>query len=141
MRIMGLDIGTKRIGVAISDDLGLTAQGVAVIHREKEKAIDRIQSLAQEYQVGKIVVGLPRNMNGTMGERGEEVLRFGKKLSAKLSLPVLFWDERLTTLAAERVLISADVSRKKRKQVVDQLAATLILQNYLDSQGGFANDR
>ncbi|CCQ93310.1 putative Holliday junction resolvase [[Clostridium] ultunense Esp] len=141
MRIMGLDVGEKRIGVAISDELGFTAQGVEVIPNQGEKGFSRIKELAEMYQVERIVVGLPKNMNGTIGERGEETLRFGKRIGEFLSLPILFWDERLTTVAAERALISADVSRKRRKQVVDKLAATLILQNYLDSQGGLKNDR
>lgn len=141
MRMMGIDIGTKRIGVAISDELGFTAQGVEVIHRDKGKVLERIKELAMAYRVERIVVGLPKNMNGTVGERGEEALRFGRKLETALSLPVVFWDERLTTVMAERTLISADVRRKKRKQVVDQLAATFILQNYLDSQGGKTNER
>ncbi len=138
---MGLDVGEKRIGVAISDELGFTAQGVEVIPNQGEKGFSRIKELAEMYQVERIVVGLPKNMNGTIGERGEETLRFGKRIGEFLSLPILFWDERLTTVAAERALISADVSRKRRKQVVDKLAATLILQNYLDSQGGLKNDR
>lgn len=141
MRMMGIDIGSKRIGVAISDELGYTAQGVEVIHRDKGRVLERIKELAKAYRVERIVVGLPKNMNGTVGERGEEALRFGRKLEAALSLPVVFWDERLTTVMAERTLISADIRRKKRKQVVDQLAATLILQNYLDSQGGKTNER
>lgn len=136
MRLMGLDVGTKTIGVAVSDELGLTAQGVEVIRRQGEQDFDRLRSLAMQYQVGKIVVGLPKNMNGTIGERGEQCLTFGKYIEERLQIPVVFWDERLTTMAAERTLLSADISRKKRKSVIDKMAAMLILQNYMDAQGG-----
>jgi putative Holliday junction resolvase len=136
LRLMGLDVGTKTIGVAVSDELGLTAQGVEVIRRQGEQDFDRLRSLALQYQVGKIVVGLPKNMNGTIGERGEQCLTFGKYIEERLQIPVVFWDERLTTMAAERTLLSADISRKKRKSVIDKMAAMLILQNYMDAQGG-----
>lgn len=132
---MGLDVGDKTIGVAVSDELGWTAQGVETIKRQsKEKDFARLQELIAQYQVEAIVVGLPKNMNGTIGPRAEMCQSFGKLLQEKTSLPVHMWDERLTTMAAERMLISADVSRQKRKTVIDKMAATLILQGYLDAK-------
>lgn len=134
MRIMGLDYGDKKIGVAVSDELGWTAQGVDVIKRRQPSAdMDRIADYVRTYDVSEIVVGLPKNMNGTIGPRGEQCIEFAKQLSQTLSLPVHLWDERLSTVSAERTLLEADVSRKKRRQVVDKLAASLILQTYLDS--------
>ncbi|WP_432401086.1 Holliday junction resolvase RuvX [Wukongibacter sp. M2B1] len=134
MRIMGLDVGDKTVGVAVSDLLGLTAQGVETIIRTSNKvAINRIRELIAEKDIKKIVVGLPKNMNGSLGPQGEKVLSFVKKLEAKVDIEVVFQDERLTTVAAEKMLISADVSRKKRKKVIDKVAAVYILQGYLDS--------
>lgn len=134
MRIMGLDYGDRRIGVAISDAFGWTAQGVETIERRKEgEEFHRIGELAKEHEVEAIVVGLPKNMNGTIGPRGEICMAFAEDLRSKLNLPVHLWDERLTTVSAHRTLLEADVSRKKRKDVVDKMAAGLILQNYLDS--------
>jgi len=134
-RILGLDLGEKTIGVAVSDEMGWTAQGVETIRREsKEKDLARLQTLIDQYQVGEIVVGLPKNMNGTIGPRGESCQAFASLLAERTSLPVHLWDERLTTMAAERMLIAADVSRQKRKKVIDKMAATLILQGYLDAR-------
>lgn len=134
-RLLGLDVGDKTIGVAVSDELGWTAQGVETIKRQsREKDLARIKELIARYQVGAIVVGLPKNMNGTIGPRAELCQAFGKLLEERTSLPVHMWDERLTTMAAERMLISADVSRQKRKTVIDKMAATLILQGYLDAK-------
>lgn len=134
-RVLGLDVGDKTIGVAVSDELGWTAQGVETIKRQsKEKDFARLHELIAHYQVGAIVVGLPKNMNGTIGPRAEMCQAFGKLLEERTSLPVHMWDERLTTMAAERMLISADVSRQKRKTVIDKMAATLILQGYLDAK-------
>lgn len=135
MRTMGLDYGSKTVGVAISDGLGLTAQGIETIHYAQHKQheiYERLEALIKEYEVSKIVVGLPKHMNNSIGERGEASQRFAKSLTKRLNLPVELVDERLTTVSAERMLISADVSRKKRKTVIDKMAATLILQNYLD---------
>lgn len=133
MRIMGLDVGNKRIGVALSDPLKLTAQGHCVIERRSlDTDMNRITAICREYQVGIIVVGLPLNMNGTEGPKALEVRTFARKLQNCSGLPVEFYDERLTTKSAERLLINADVSRKKRKQVIDKLAAVNILQYYLD---------
>lgn len=138
MRILGLDYGTKTTGVAISDPFGWTAQGVEIIRRNDENnlkdTINRIAQLCEQYQVEKIVLGFPKNMNNTIGERGEKTLEFKEKLEKKIKLPVILWDERLTTAAAESMLISADISRQKRKKVVDKIAAAIILQNYLDAQ-------
>jgi len=137
LRIMALDVGDRRIGVAVSDELGWTAQGVGVVERHRDgREIEEIERLVREREVSEIVVGLPRNMNGTIGPRGEICMAFADLLRGKLQLPVHLWDERLTTAAAERTLLEADVSRKKRRQVVDKLAATLILQHYLDSKAG-----
>lgn len=133
LRIMGLDIGDKTIGVAISDPLGWTAQGIDMLTRTNtDEDIERIGELVCRYQVERIVVGLPRNMNGTIGPQGEKVLAFAKDIDDRIPVEVVTWDERLTTAAAERMLINADVSRQKRKKVIDKLAATFILQGYLD---------
>lgn len=135
MRIMGLDYGDKTIGVAISDEFGWTAQGVEVIRRKSpEHDWDRLRQLVNEYAVEEIVVGLPKNMNGTIGPRGEICIEFAEILRDKLQMTVGLWDERLTTVSAQRTLIEADVSRKKRKLVVDKMAAALILQGFLDSK-------
>jgi len=135
MKIMGLDYGDRRIGVAVSDSLGWTAQGLETIERRKEGSeFERIAELVKQHEVEEIVVGLPKNMNGTIGPRGEICMTFAEDLRAKLNLPVHLWDERLTTVSAQRTLLDADVSRKKRKDVVDKMAASLILQNYLDSK-------
>ncbi|MFF2480480.1 Holliday junction resolvase RuvX [Paenibacillus sp. NPDC058071] len=135
MRIMGLDYGDRNIGVAVSDAFGWTAQGTGVVQKRRDGSeMDRIAELVQEHEVTEIVVGLPKNMNNTIGPRGEISIAFAEQLQKQLNLPVHLWDERLTTVSAERTLLEADVSRKKRKLVVDKMAATLILQNYLDSK-------
>lgn len=137
MRVMGLDFGSRTVGVSISDALGWTAQGLETIsykpHTE-EKIYSRLSELAADYEVTKLVVGLPKNMNNTEGERSTASRRFAEELENRLGLPVVLWDERLTTMAAERTLLEADVSRKKRKKVIDKMAAVLILQGYLDRQ-------
>lgn len=137
LRILGLDFGAKTTGVAVSDAMGWTAQGLEIIRRKDENAlketISRIMELCHTYQVEKIVLGLPKNMNNTLGERAEKTLAFKAKLESKLSIPIEIWDERLSTVSAENILLEADVSRKKRKKVIDKLAATIILQGYLDS--------
>jgi putative Holliday junction resolvase len=133
-RVMGLDIGEKRIGIAISDPLGFTAQGHSVYaRRQEEEDVEYLAGLAKEKQVSRIVYGLPRNMNGTEGPQAEKVRAFAALVSASVpDITAAFWDERLTTVAAHRVMIEADMSRGKRKKKVDQLAAVLILQGYLD---------
>ncbi|MCC3378873.1 Holliday junction resolvase RuvX [Paenibacillus farraposensis] len=134
MKVMGLDYGDRRIGVAVSDAFGWTAQGLEVIERRGDNSeLGKIADLIRDLEIGEVVVGLPKNMNGTVGPRGEICIEFANQLKELLGLPVHLWDERLTTRSAERALLEADVSRKKRKQVVDKLAASLILQNYLDA--------
>ncbi|WP_054635525.1 Holliday junction resolvase RuvX [Thalassobacillus sp. C254] len=138
MKVLGIDLGTRRIGIAVSDAMGWTAQGVETIHlkdEDVETSFPRIKELIKEYEITKIVVGLPKNMNGTIGPRGEQCQEYAQSLEKEVSLPVVMYDERLTTQAVERTLISADVSRKKRKQVVDKMAAVMILQGYLDQHG------
>ncbi|MBT2754628.1 Holliday junction resolvase RuvX [Mesobacillus foraminis] len=137
MRTMGLDVGTKTVGIALSDELGWTAQGLETLkinEEENEFGFDQLGKIIKEHQVSKVVVGLPKNMNGTIGPRGEACQRFAKEIENLFGLPVILWDERLTTMAAERVLLEADVSRKKRKKVIDKMAAVMILQGYLNSQ-------
>ena len=132
-RIMGLDIGDKTIGVAVSDLMGMTAQGIKTIKRtSKKNDIEEIKQIIKEIQVNLIVSGLPKNMNGTVGPQGEKVQKFCELIKEETGLEIEFWDERLTTVAAEKTLITADVSRKKRKNVIDMMAAVLILQGYLD---------
>lgn len=136
MRIMGLDVGSKTVGVAISDPLGFTAQGLEIIKTDEESGnfgFDRLAELVKEYKVDKFVVGLPKNMNNTSGPRVEASQVYGDKITELFNLPVEYQDERLTTVQAERMLVEqADISRGKRKKVIDKLAAQLILQNYLD---------
>lgn len=134
-RIMGLDVGDKTIGVALSDPLGWTAQGLETIQRVGiKKDLQRLGEIIEEYNVNRIVVGLPKNMNGSIGFQGKKVLQFNKRLGKRFNdIAIIQWDERMTTIAAERTLISADVSRKKRKKVIDKIAAVYILQGYLDS--------
>lgn len=135
MRKMALDVGDKTIGVAISDLMGWTAQGLETIRRTSNKAdINRIIEIINEKEINEIVIGLPKNMNGTIGPQGEKVMKFIDKLNKKIDIKISLWDERLTTVAAEKMLISADVSRKKRKTVIDKVAAVYILQSYLDSK-------
>lgn len=136
MRIMGLDVGSKTVGVAISDPLGFTAQGVEIIpinEAKGELGFQRLGELVEAYKVDKFVVGLPKNMNNTSGPRVEASQAYGTQISELFQLPVDYQDERLTTVQAERMLVEqADISRGKRKKVIDKLAAQLILQNYLD---------
>lgn len=137
MRVLGLDLGTKTLGVAVSDELGWTAQGIETIPIDEEKkqfGLKRLREIIAEYNVDTIVLGFPKNMNGTVGPRGEASERFAALLKREFSLPVILWDERLSTMAAERMLIAADVSRQKRKKVIDKMAAVMILQSYLDSK-------
>jgi putative Holliday junction resolvase len=137
MRILGLDVGSKTVGIAMSDELGWTAQGLKTLKINEEKnqfGFDEIGQLIKEYQVSQVVVGLPKNMNGTIGPRGEASQFYAHELEERFAVATVLWDERLTTMAAERVLLEADVSRKKRKQVIDKMAAVMILQGYLDSK-------
>ncbi len=131
---MGLDLGTKTIGVAVSDESRITAQPIGVIKRVSfEKDLIALDELVEKYQITEIVLGLPVNMNGTMGEKSQAAMRFRDRLADRTGLPVGVWDERLSTAAVNRVLIDGDMSRAKRKGVVDKLAASYILQGYLDS--------
>ena len=135
-RILGLDVGEKTIGMALSDELKWTAQGVMTMRREgRKKDIPALLEFVAAHDVEEIVIGLPKNMNDTIGEQAESVMKFAKRLEAQLPrMKIALWDERLTTVAANHLLLEADVSRKKRKQVVDTLAAALILQGYLDAR-------
>ncbi|MCI5944215.1 MAG: Holliday junction resolvase RuvX [Eubacterium sp.] len=136
-RWMGLDYGTKTVGVAVSDSLGITAQGVETITRKSGKklrqTLARIQALAEEYHVEKIVLGLPKNMNNTLGERAEDTMEFQAMVTQRTGLPVVLWDERLTTMESERILMSGGVRREHRKERIDWMAAALILQSYMDA--------
>ena len=138
MRIMGLDYGSKTIGVAISDPLGLTAQGIEIIRREDEnklrKSLRRIEELIREYQVEEIVLGFPKNMNNTIGERAQKSLELKEMLERRCGLPVIMWDERLTTVEANRTLMESGVRRENRSKYVDMIAAVFILQGYLDAK-------
>lgn len=139
MRIMGLDYGSKTVGVAISDPLLITAQGIEIIRRKEEnklrQTLARIEALIQEYQVEQIVLGLPKNMNDTSGPRAMVTLEFKEKLERRTGLPVHTWDERLTTVAADRAMEEAGIRRENRKEYVDKIAAVFILQGYLDFIG------
>lgn len=135
MRIIGLDVGDKTIGVAVSDGLGLTAQGLTTIRRQSyAKDFAALKAYIDEYEAGEIVVGLPKSMDGTLGTQAEKVLAFTEKLKGAFGLPVVMWDERLSTALAEKALLEGDVSRKKRRKVIDMLAAQVILQGYMDRQ-------
>ncbi|MCA1031854.1 Holliday junction resolvase RuvX [Bacillus timonensis] len=137
MRTLGLDVGSRTIGVAVSDEMGWTAQGLETIKINEELkkfGLDRLRELISEYDVSTVVIGFPKNMNGTIGPRGEASKDFAKLIEENFQVSTVLWDERLSTMAAERILISADVSRKKRKQVIDKMAAVVILQGYLDSK-------
>ena len=134
MRILGLDVGQKTIGVALSDPLGFTAQGITTIRREKKsKDIEEIKKICDEYNVETIVIGLPKNMNNSIGFAGEKIIEFSQLIKQEIDIKIDFWDERLTTVAAHRAMLEADLSRGKRKKIVDKIAATYILQGYLDS--------
>lgn len=135
MRWMGLDVGDKTIGVAVSDELGFTAQAIEVIRRKKQvDDFARLQVIIHDYTVTEIIVGFPKNMNNTIGARAQISIKFSEDLAASCHLPVHLWDERLTTQSATRTLLEADVSRKKRKLVIDKMAAALILQSYMDAK-------
>ncbi|MEE8359651.1 MAG: Holliday junction resolvase RuvX [Candidatus Omnitrophota bacterium] len=138
MRTLALDLGTKRIGLAISDGLGLTAQGLETIERTDERSLENV---IKEREVTEIVIGLPLNMDGSKGERAEDAILFGEGLKNKFSIPVKMWDERLSTMFAEKEMIRGDLSRKKRKRLNDMLAAQLILQNYLDAKKSGTTER
>lgn len=135
-RIIGLDFGSKTTGVAVSDPFGWTAQGVEIIRRKEEnklrKTLARIEELVKEYGASRIVLGLPKNMNNSLGDRAEKSLAFKEMLERRTGLPVVMWDERLTTVAADRTMMEAGIRREHRREYVDEIAAVFILQNYLD---------
>ena len=137
MRILGLDYGSKTVGVAVSDPLGVTAQRLETIWRKQENKLRRtlaqVEELVKEYEIEKIVLGYPKNMNNTVGERAEKALEFGEMLKKRTGLEVIMWDERLTTVSADRTLMEAGVRRENRKEYLDGIAAVIILQGYLDS--------
>ena len=136
MRIMGLDYGSKTVGVAVSDALGLTAQGIEIVRRKSEnklrQTLARIEEIAKEYGVEKIVLGFPKHMNNDIGERAEKSLEFKEMLERRTGLPVVMWDERLTTVEADRTMMETGIRRENRKEYVDMIAAVFILQVYLD---------
>lgn len=136
-RILGLDVGTKTVGVALSDALGWTAQGLTTLkinYAEESYGLEEISQIVKDNNVSKIVVGLPKNMNNTVGESGDRSIHYSKLLEKKLpDVRIILWDERLSTIGAERSLLEADLSRKKRKAVIDKMAAVFILQGYLDN--------
>ncbi|MBP2025315.1 Holliday junction resolvase RuvX [Peptoniphilus stercorisuis] len=133
-KILGLDVGDKWIGVAISDPLGFTAQGLKTIKRESNKqTYEEIYEIIKENDILKVVVGLPKNMNNTIGPQSEKVMKFATKLHNKYGIEIIYIDERMSTMSAQRILIEADVRREHRKKYVDKIAATYILQTYLDS--------
>ncbi len=130
---MGLDVGSRTIGVAISDELGITAQGLKTIRRKSsEEDLKELSRIIDQFEIKKLVVGLPKNMDGSLGKQAEIVFKWIKSVQQKLSLPIVTWDERLSTVGASKILLEADVSRKKRKGVIDKVAAVLILQGYMD---------
>lgn len=137
MRILGLDFGSKTVGVAVCDPLMITAQGVEIIRRETEgkirKTLQRIEALIEEYEVEKIVLGLPKNMNGSISGRAEKTLEFKEALERRTGLEVVLWDERLTTVAANKAMMESNIRREDRGKYVDEIAAIFILQGYLDS--------
>lgn len=133
MRILGLDIGTRTVGVAVSDPLGWTAQGITTIKRKNyTEDMNEIKKICDQYGVETIVAGMPKNMNGTIGPSGEMVMEFCERLKSVVNIKIEFWDERLTTVAAHKAMLEADLSRAKRQKIVDKMAATYILQGYLD---------
>jgi putative Holliday junction resolvase len=138
MRWLGLDLGERRIGIALSDPLELTAQALTVWHRNGsfQQDLKHLQQVIVEYEVDSLVIGLPKNMNGTEGPMADKARSFGAALQNLCKIPIEYWDERLSTTSAQRVLIEADLSRKRRKEKVDQVAAAIILQNFLDFKNG-----
>jgi len=138
---MGLDIGSRKIGVAISDELGVTAQGLKSIEiKSKDNAFEELVDIIKNFKIDKIVIGLPKNMDGSIGRQAEKVLKWIEEFKSKINLPIETWDERLSTVEASKLLIKADLSRKKRKHVIDKLAAVLILQGYIDQIRNIEHD-
>jgi putative Holliday junction resolvase len=134
MRILGIDLGSKRTGIAISDELGITAQGLNTIETEKD-LISRLKDIIKSEGVNEVVIGLPLNMNGSAGPQAERAIKFCDLLKGEIGIPVKLWDERMTTMEVERIMIEADTSRRKRKKKIDKLAAQVMLQSYLNTTG------
>ena len=135
MRTLALDVGTKTIGIAVSDELGITANGITTIKRKSLKEdLQELDILIKEYKPGEIIVGVPYQMDGSVSERGQQILNFAEKIREAFSLPIVFWDESFSTVNAEKKLIEGNMSRKKRKKVIDKIAAVFILQEYLESK-------
>jgi len=133
-RSAGLDVGERTIGIAVSDLLGITAQGLDTIRRsDMENDLEQVINILKDYDVNLVIIGLPKNMNNTLGPSADRAKEFGDELSKRIDIEIKYWDERLTTVSAQRTLLEGNVSRKKRKQVVDKIAAVMILQNYMDS--------
>ncbi|NIM03243.1 Holliday junction resolvase RuvX [bacterium] len=142
MKILGIDYGEKRIGLALSDISNMVARSLRVLNKDATRNwFEEIKTIVNENEIKQIVIGLPKNMNGSIGKKGKEVLAFVKVLEKGVKVPIVTWDERLTTVSAEKVLRQADLSRKKRKRVLDKLSACIILQNYLDSIGPGEKDK
>jgi len=142
MKILGIDYGQKRIGLALSDPSNMVAQSLKVLKRNgTRKLLGEIKAVVDQNKIERIIIGLPKNMNGSLGEKGNEVLAFVKILEKVVKVPIVTWDERLTTVSAEKVLRQAELSRKKRKDILDKLSACIILQNYLDSIGSDQKER
>ena len=133
-KILGIDFGERRMGVALSDELGIIAQGVGTIDAKEKDFLEELKEIIEKEKVEKIVVGLPKNMNGTIGEKGEKVLKFVEELKEKTNLEVITWDERLSTVEAQRILRETGGKQKKHKKKLDQISAVLILQGFLDSK-------
>lgn len=134
IRILGIDYGDARVGLSLSDPMGITAQSLETLNeKDMNRVIKHISSIIKEYKVDKVVIGMPKNMDGTIGFRGEKTIEFSERLKKKCNIEIVLWDERLTTISAERMLNEANVRGKKRKKAIDSIAATFILQNYLDS--------
>ena len=135
MRTLALDVGTKTIGIAVSDELGITANGITTIQRKSLKDdLHELDILIKEYKPGEIIVGVPYQMDGSVSERGQQILNFAEKIREAFSLPIVFWDESFSTVNAEKKLIEGNMSRKKRKKVIDKIAAVFILQEYLETK-------
>jgi len=140
MRILALDVGTKTIGVAVSDELGIAAHGVTTVKRmDVKRDLEALRKIIDEYNPSEILIGVPYNIDGTVSKRGEAILKFAEEIKKTFSVPVKLWDESFTTVEAEKVLLEADLSRMKRKKIIDKMAAVFILEGYLDHIRGRGN--
>ncbi|MBI2485421.1 MAG: Holliday junction resolvase RuvX [Deltaproteobacteria bacterium] len=142
MRILALDVGTKTIGIAVSDELGIAAHGVTTIRRtESKRDLEALRKIIDDYKPSDILVGVPYNSDGRVGKRGEEILKFGEEIKETFSISVEFWDESFSTVSAEKMLLEADLSRRKRKKIIDKMAAVFILEGYLESKRQMSQPR